>query len=106
MAWTYLFVAGVLECVWPIALKESSGFTKLPAASIALLTGLVSLVLLSLSMKDLPVGTAYAVWTGIGATGVATIGVFFYGEAVSAGRIFSLSLIIVGILGLRLSDAG
>lgn len=106
MAWTYLFLAGFLECIWPIALKESSGFTKLPAASVALLTGLISLVLLSFSMKTLPVGTAYAVWTGIGATGVATIGVFLYGETISIGRIFSLSLIVIGIVGLRLSDTG
>ena len=104
MAWTYLLLAGALECIWPIALKESGGFTKFPAATVAVLTGLLSLFLLSMAMRDLPIGTAYAVWTGIGATGVATIGVIYYGELLSIGRIMSLSLIVAGIIGLRLFD--
>ena len=102
MAWTYLFFAGILECIWPIALKESDGFTKIPATSVALVTGLISLLLLSFAMKDLPISTAYAIWTGLGATGVTIIGVFYYGEPASMSRVVSISLIIAGIVGLRL----
>ena len=102
MAWTYLFFAGILECIWPIALKESDGFTKIPATSVALVTGLISLLLLSFAMKDLPISTAYAIWTGLGATGVTIIGVFYYGEPASMSRVVSISLIITGIVGLRL----
>ena len=102
MAWTYLFFAGILECIWPIALKESDGFTKIPATSVALVSGLISLLLLSFAMKDLPISTAYAIWTGLGATGVTIIGVFYYGEPASMSRVVSISLIIAGIVGLRL----
>ena len=102
MAWTYLFFAGILECIWPIALKESDGFSKIPATSVALVTGLISLLLLSFAMKDLPISTAYAIWTGLGATGVTIIGVFYYGEPASMSRVVSISLIIAGIVGLRL----
>ena len=102
MAWTYLFFAGILECIWPIALKESDGFTKIPATSVALVTGLISLLLLSFALKDLPISTAYAIWTGLGATGVTIIGVFYYGEPASMSRVVSISLIITGIVGLRL----
>ena len=102
MAWTYLFFAGILECIWPIALKESDGFTKIPATSVALVTGLISLLLLSFALKDLPISTAYAIWTGLGATGVTIIGVFYYGEPASMSRVVSISLIIAGIVGLRL----
>ena len=102
MAWTYLFFAGILECIWPIALKESDGFTKIPATSVALVSGLISLLLLSFAMKDLPISTAYAIWTGLGATGVTIIGIFYYGEPASMSRVVSISLIIAGIVGLRL----
>lgn len=101
MPWIYLVGAGLLECIWPIALKESEGFTKLTPSLIAIVVGLISLLLLSVAMKNIPVGTAYAVWTGIGATGVAIIGIIHYGDSTTAARLVSIGLILAGIVGLR-----
>lgn len=102
MAWFYLFAAGLLECIWPIALKQSDGFSNLAPSVVTVVVGFISLVLLSFAMRSIPVGTAYAVWTGIGAVGVALIGIIYYGDAKTAGRIVCIGLIVAGVIGLRL----
>lgn len=101
MAWTYLFVAGLFECAWAIGLKYAEGFTR-PIPSVLTLVAMgASLWLLSLAMKTIPVGTAYAIWTGIGATGVAILGMVLFGESRDVLRILCLLLIVSGILGIR-----
>lgn len=105
MAWLYLIVAGLLECGWAIGLKYTEGFTRLVPS---LLTGsamVISFWLLSLAMKTIPVGTAYAVWSGIGALGVATLGMIFFGESREVLRVLCLVLILAGIVGLKLVSA-
>ena len=102
MAWLYLFIAAALECVWPISLKESEGFTKLGPSCITVVATVVSLVFLSFAMRSIPVGTAYAVWTGIGSTGVAILGILLYSDPRDFGRLACIGLIIIGVLGLRL----
>jgi len=102
MAWTYLFIAGLLECGWAIGMKYTEGFSKPIPSILVLIVMAASIWLLSLSMKTIPVGTAYAVWTGIGATGVATIGMIFLGESREVIRIACLLLIVAGIVGLEL----
>jgi len=102
MAWTYLFIAGLLECGWAIGMKYTEGFSKPIPSILVLIVMAASIWLLSLSMKTIPVGTAYAVWTGIGATGVATIGMIFLGESREVIRIVCLLLIVAGIVGLKL----
>lgn len=102
MAWVYLLIAGLFECVWAIGLKYTDGFTKLTPSLITLTAMAISFGLLSLAMRTLPVGTAYAIWTGIGAVGVATIGMVFLGEPKEVLRILCLLLIICGIVGLKL----
>ena len=102
MAWTYLFIAGLLECGWAIGMKYTEGFSKPIHSILVLIVMAASIWLLSLSMKTIPVGTAYAVWTGIGATGVATIGMIFLGESREVIRIVCLLLIVAGIVGLKL----
>lgn len=101
-AWTLLLVAGLLEVVWTGALKASNGFTNPVFTAVSVLTSIVSFGLLGLTLKILPVGTAYAVWTGVGAVGAALIGMWWFGEAASAGRLLSIALIVVGIAGLKL----
>lgn len=103
MAWVWLVFAGVLEVVWAVALKASDGFTRwLPNLVMAI--GLAaSFWFLSRAFREIPMGTAYAVWTGIGAAGVAILGMVFYGEPVSLARLGFLSLILVGIVGLKLA---
>ena len=102
MAWTYLAIAGVFEIGWAIGLKYTEGFSKpLPLLLTAVAMGL-SIWLLALAMKTIPVGTAYAVWTGIGAVGVAILGMVLFGESRELLRIACLFLIIAGILGLKL----
>lgn len=102
MAWTYLIIAGLFECGWAVGLKYSEGFTKLIPSLLTIAAMGISLWLLSLAMKSIPVGTAYAVWTGIGAVGVAVIGMIFLGESREVLRILSLLLIVAGIVGLKL----
>ena len=106
MAWVFLGIAGLLEVVWAYFMKTSNGFTK-PMESVATIVAMViSLWLLSLAMKELPLGTAYAVWTGIGAAGALAVGIFILGEAATVMRIVSVLLILAGIIGLKLaSDA-
>ncbi|QOZ53657.1 quaternary ammonium compound efflux SMR transporter SugE [Bradyrhizobium sp. CCBAU 53338] len=102
MAWSILFVAGLLEITWAIGLKYTEGFTRLVPSAITLAAMAGSVVLLGLALKSLPVGTAYAVWTGIGAVGTATLGIYLFGEPATALRLASIGLIVAGIVGLKL----
>jgi len=102
MSWIYLVIAGLFECGWAIGIKYTDGFTKVIPTILTLLAMTVSFWLLSIAMKTIPVGTAYAVWTGIGTIGVAILGMILFGESKEILRIISLVLIIVGIIGLKL----
>jgi quaternary ammonium compound-resistance protein SugE len=104
MAWLILVCAGLLEIVWATALKQSDGFTRLWPSILGVGGALLSFILLAIALRQLPAGTGYAVWVGIGAVGVAVAGIILLGEAVSAGRLLFLSLIVVGIVGLRLVE--
>lgn len=102
MAWIILFIAGLLECAWAVGLKYAEGFTR-PVPSVLTVVAMVaSFWLLSIAMKTVPVGTAYAVWTGIGAVGVAIAGMLLFGESREVARIFCIFLIISGVAGLRI----
>jgi quaternary ammonium compound-resistance protein SugE len=104
MAWVILFIAGLLEVAWALLLKQSEGFTK-PGPTIGFVVSLaLSMYLLSYSLKFLPVGTAYAVWTGIGAAGTAIIGILWLGESRDILKLISLVMLIGGILGMRLTS--
>ncbi len=102
MAWIILVIAGGFEIAWAIGLKYTEGFTRLWPTVGTVVAMVVSVVLLGLAMRSLPVGTAYAVWTGIGAVGTAMLGILLFGEAATVGRLVSLSLIVAGIVGLKL----
>jgi len=102
MAWTYLFIAGLLECGWAIGIKYTDGFSKLVPSVLVIAAMAASFWLLSIAMKTIPVGTAYAVWTGIGATGVAALGMLLMGESREIIRVLCLLLIVAGIVGLKL----
>lgn len=102
MAWIILLIAGVFEIAWAIGLKYTDGFTRLWPTVGTVIAMVVSVVLLGLAVKSLPVGTAYAVWTGVGAVGTAVLGIMLLGEPATAGRLVSLGLIIAGIVGLKL----
>jgi quaternary ammonium compound-resistance protein SugE len=104
MAWVYLAVAGLLEIVWASAMKHSEGFTKLWPTIISLIGMVASMVLLSISMKTLPLGTAYSVWTGIGAAGAFIFGIVVLGEQATIGRIAAAALIVSGLVLMKLSD--
>ncbi len=105
MAWMILFIAGLLEVVWAIGLKYSDGLTK-PLPTIAtVFTLLLSFWLLGVAMRELPVGTAYGVWVGIGAVGTVILGIMLFDESTSLSRLVSIAFIIVGIIGLKLSTA-
>ena len=101
MAWSILFVAGLLEVSWAIGLKYTEGFTKLVPSVLTLGAMAGSIILLGLALKSLPIGTAYAVWTGIGAVGTATLGIILFGEPATAFRLASIGLIVAGIAGLK-----
>jgi len=103
MSWLILFVAGLFEIVWAIGLKYTDGFTRLVPSVITLIAAAISFGLLGLAMKTLPVGTAYSVWVGIGAAGTVLMGVLLFSEPVNALRIGSVALIVLGVLGLKLS---
>ncbi|MCA9552297.1 MAG: quaternary ammonium compound efflux SMR transporter SugE [Myxococcales bacterium] len=103
MAWVLLVVAGLMEVGWAVGLKYTEGFTRLWPTVGTAASMLASLGLLGLAMRDLPVGTAYAVWVGVGAVGTAALGVLLLGEPVNAGRVASLLLIVAGIVGLKLA---
>ncbi len=102
MAWTILFVAGLMEIGWAIGLKYTEGFTKLAPSVLTLACMLASIVLLGLAVKTLPIGTAYAVWTGIGAVGTAILGIILFGDPATALRLACIGLIVAGIIGLKL----
>lgn len=104
MAWVYLGVAGVLEVVWAFALKQSAGFSRPLEATIAVVAMIASFVVLSMAMKELPLGTAYTIWTGIGAIGAFILGVVLLGEAATVLRVGSAALILAGIVGLNLAS--
>ena len=104
MAWLYLICAGVLEIVFALGLKYSQGFTRLWPSLVFVVGGAGSFYLLTRALQTLPVGTAYAVWTGIGAAGTALVGIAFLGESGSVLRLLSILLIIVGVIGLRLGE--
>ncbi|UZF93128.1 quaternary ammonium compound efflux SMR transporter SugE [Bosea sp. NBC_00550] len=102
MAWLYLFVAGLFEVGWAIGLKYTDGFTRLMPTLFTAVSMVVSLGLLGLALKSLPVGTAYAVWTGIGTIGTAILGIALLGEPANALRLAFIGLIVAGIVGLKL----
>jgi len=102
VAWSILFVAGLLEITWAIGLKYTEGFTRLVPSVVTLAAMAGSVILLGLALKSLPVGTAYAVWTGIGAVGTETLGIVLFGEPATAFRLASISLIVAGIAGVKL----
>jgi quaternary ammonium compound-resistance protein SugE len=103
MAWFYLLLAGGLEIVWAFFLKQTDGFTRLGASLITLLALVGSLVFLSLSLRALPLGTAYAIWTGIGAIGTFALGIILLGEPASAMRLAAAGLIVSGLVLMKLS---
>ncbi|MEN5423972.1 SMR family transporter [Comamonas aquatica] len=103
MAWWYLLVAGVLEVVWAYTMKQSQGFTRLLPSVITGVTMVASFGLLSLAMRTLPLGTAYTIWTGIGAVGAFVIGITVLGEQVSATRVLAAVLIVSGLVLMKLS---
>lgn len=105
MAWVYLMVAGVLEVVWAYAMKQSEGFTRLRPSLLTVVAMLGSFCLLAISMRTLPLGTAYAVWTGIGAFGAFLVGGFLLGEPFTATRIAAASLIVGGLLLMKISGS-
>lgn len=103
MAWVYLLIAGLLEIGWAIGLKYTEGFTKLVPSGLTVLSMVASLSLLGLALRDLPVGTGYAVWTGIGTVGTAILGIALFAEPATALRLACIGLIVAGILGLKLA---
>lgn len=105
MAWTILFIAGVFEIGWAIGLKYTHGFTRPMPTVLTIAAMIVSMTLLAYAVKTIPVGTAYAAWTGIGVLGTATLGILLFAEPVNTPRILFLLLILTGILGLRLTAA-
>ncbi|PHV10437.1 DMT family transporter [Chitinimonas sp. BJB300] len=105
MHWIYLLVAGLLEMVWVVGMKYSDGFTKLGWSALTLVTMVVSLVFLSKAMKVLPMGTAYAIWTGIGAVGGVVAGILLFSESSDWPRLLCVVLIVGGIMGLKLTSA-
>lgn len=104
MHWFILIGAALLECVWALALKDSEGFSRLWPAVVAVTTAAASVLLLSISLRSLPVGTAYSVWTGLGAVGVVIAGIVAYGESAAPARLAFVTLIVIGVVGLRFAE--
>ena len=102
MAWTLLFIAGLLEIGWAVGLKYTDGFTRLTPSVLTIVSMIASVALLGLALKTLPVGTAYAVWTGIGTVGTAILGIWLLGDPATILRIVCIGLIVAGIAGLKL----
>jgi quaternary ammonium compound-resistance protein SugE len=102
MAWLLLVLGGLLECGWAIGLKYTDGFTRLWPTVFTAASMIASVGLLGLAMREIPVGTAYAVWTGIGAAGVAILGMILFGESRAVARLVCLGLIVAGVVGLKL----
>ncbi|TWT90095.1 Quaternary ammonium compound-resistance protein SugE [Pseudobythopirellula maris] len=103
MAWVYLFVAAALEIGWAVGLKYSHGFTKPLPSVLTVVAMVLSLVLLAMAVRTLPIGTSYAIWTGIGAVGTAVLGIALFSEPVTAWRVLFLLLIVGGIAGLKVT---
>lgn len=103
MAWFLLFLAGLFECGWAIGLKYTEGFTRPLPTTLTVISMVVSIVLLGLAVKHLPIGTAYAIWTGIGTVGTVILGIWLLGDAASVTRLACISLIVAGIAGLKLT---
>ena len=103
MSWIILFCAGLFEVVWAVGLKYTEGFTRPLPTVITVAAMLASLGLLGLAMKELPLGTAYAIWTGISAVGTVIVGIMLFGESMAPIRLLSVALIVCGLLGLKLS---
>ncbi|MBP2445694.1 quaternary ammonium compound efflux SMR transporter SugE [Rhizobium leguminosarum] len=103
MAWFLLFLAGLFECGWAIGLKYTDGFTRPLPTALTVISMVVSIVLLGLAVKHLPIGTAYAVWTGIGTVGTVLLGIWLLGDEASVSRLACIALIVGGIAGLKLT---
>ncbi len=101
MAWVYLTLAGLFEIGWAVGLKYTEGFTRLAPSILTAISMVVSVLLLGLALRTLPVGTGYAVWTGIGTVGTALLGIALFGEPATALRLVCIGLIVLGILGLK-----
>lgn len=106
MAWIYLLIAGLLEIVWAFSMKQSEGFTKLGPSLVTLVAMVASFGLLSVSMKTLPLGTAYTIWTGIGAIGAFVVGILWLNEGVHPMRVAAAGLIVAGLVLMRLAPTG
>jgi quaternary ammonium compound-resistance protein SugE len=106
MAWISLVIAGILEVAWAFSMKQSEGFSKLGPSVLTIVLMIFSFGLLSYSMRSLPLGTAYAIWTGIGALGAFIVGILVLGEQASFFRILSACLILAGLVGLKISSSG
>lgn len=104
MHWLLLVIAGLLEVAWAAGLKSSEGFTRFWPSVFTIVAALGSFLLLAIAMRQLPLGTAYAIWTGIGAVGAFVLGIVLMGEAASVARIASATLIVLGIVGLKVSS--
>ena len=105
MAWLYLLLAGVIEVGFAVSLKESHGFSRLLPSISTVVCGALSLFLMSVALRTLPIGSAYAVWTGLGAAGTALVGLVLLGEAGSPAKLASIALVIAGIVGIRLTGS-
>jgi quaternary ammonium compound-resistance protein SugE len=105
MAWVYLLLAGLLEVAWAIGLKYTDSWRKLRPSVLTLAAMILDFFLLSLALKKIPIGTAYAVWTGIGAAGTAMLGIALFGESRAFGRVLCVGLIVAGIIGLKLTSS-
>ncbi|WP_198304424.1 quaternary ammonium compound efflux SMR transporter SugE [Arcobacter vandammei] len=103
MAWGFLFIAGIFEVCWAIGLKYSDGFTKIVPTIFTIVTMIISFYFLSLALKSLPMGTAYAVWVGIGSVGIVIAGIILFNEPINLIRFISIAFIILGIIGLKLT---
>lgn len=101
MSWIILFIAGILEVGWAVGLKYTEGFTKLTPSFLTITSMAVSMFLLGIAVRHLPIGTAYAIWTGIGTVGTAILGIFLFREPASALRLLCIAMIVIGILGLK-----
>jgi quaternary ammonium compound-resistance protein SugE len=102
MAWIYLFIAGLFEIGWAVGLKYTAGFTRLWPSVVTIVTMILSFYFLSSAVKTIPIGTAYAIWTGIGAVGTAILGIILFGESKELVRLFFIMLIVIGIVGLKI----
>jgi quaternary ammonium compound-resistance protein SugE len=103
-AWTYLVIAGLLEICWAVGLKYTDGFTKLIPSIFTITTLALSIFLLAKAAQTLPIGTAYAIWVGIGALGTAILGIYLFKEPVSAMRIIFLAMLLISIIGLKMTS--